>query len=138
MQLSIFDCRTMGAPFLLPDFAALRARVNSEASDWKKCPGSVDLDIVKFVKCRCSVKLQPVSLVRDVLFRSTLDKGRVKCSKGASPKSRLLRSLINTSRDDFNHCADTLWQQLLKYACAAGLHIPEDLPTCHILQTERN
>ena len=42
----ILDCRTIGLPFLLPDFAALRARVDSEASDWKKWPGSVDRDII--------------------------------------------------------------------------------------------
>lgn len=37
----------MGSPFLLPDFAALRALVDSEASVWKKCPGSVDRDMVE-------------------------------------------------------------------------------------------
>lgn len=35
----------MGLPFLFPDFAALRARVDSEASVWKKWPGSVDRDM---------------------------------------------------------------------------------------------
>lgn len=29
----------------MPDLAALRALVDSEASVWKKCPGSVDRDI---------------------------------------------------------------------------------------------
>ena len=32
-------------PYLLPDFAALLARIDSEASVWKKWPGSVDRDI---------------------------------------------------------------------------------------------
>lgn len=44
---NIFDCKTMGLPCLFPDFAALRARVDSDASVWKKCPGSVDRDIVE-------------------------------------------------------------------------------------------
>jgi hypothetical protein len=39
----------MGFPFLLPDFAALRARVDSDASVWKKCPGSVDRDMFKII-----------------------------------------------------------------------------------------
>ena len=42
----IFDWRTIGFPFLFPDLAALRARIASEASVWKKWPGSVDRDIV--------------------------------------------------------------------------------------------
>jgi hypothetical protein len=46
VTLSSFEVRTMGLPFLLPDLAALRARVDSEASVWKKWPGSVDRDIV--------------------------------------------------------------------------------------------
>lgn len=41
----IFDCSTIGLPFVLLDFAAFRARSDSEASVWKKCPGSVDRDI---------------------------------------------------------------------------------------------
>jgi hypothetical protein len=36
----------IGSPFLLPDLAALRALVDSEASLWKKCPGSVERDIL--------------------------------------------------------------------------------------------
>ncbi len=36
----------MGFPFLLPDLAALRALIESDASVWKKCPGSVDRDMV--------------------------------------------------------------------------------------------
>lgn len=39
----------MGFPFLFPDFAARRALVDSEASVWKKCPGSTDLDISDLV-----------------------------------------------------------------------------------------
>lgn len=46
ITLRILDLRTIGFPFLLPDLAALRARVDSEASVWKKCPGSVDFDIL--------------------------------------------------------------------------------------------
>ncbi len=47
ITLKILDCRTIGLPFLFPDFAALRALVDSDASVWKKWPGSVDLDIVR-------------------------------------------------------------------------------------------
>lgn len=32
---------------MLPDFAARRARIASEASVWKKWPGSVERDILK-------------------------------------------------------------------------------------------
>jgi WD40 repeat protein len=46
ITLRIFDWRTIGFPFLFPDLAALRARIASEASVWKKWPGSVDRDIV--------------------------------------------------------------------------------------------
>ena len=43
----IFEESTIGSPFLFPDLAALRPRVNSEASVWKKWPGSADRDIFR-------------------------------------------------------------------------------------------
>ncbi len=46
ITFNIFDCNTIGLPFLFPDFVALRARVDSDASVWKKWPGSVDRDII--------------------------------------------------------------------------------------------
>jgi hypothetical protein len=46
VRLRILDESTIGSPFLFPDLAARRARIDSAASVWKKCPGSVDRDIV--------------------------------------------------------------------------------------------
>lgn len=46
IALRILDWSTMGFPFLLPDFAALLALVASEASVWKKWPGSVERDMM--------------------------------------------------------------------------------------------
>ena len=53
IALRILDWSTIGFPFLLPDLAALRALVVSEASLWKKCPGSVERDILScwYVLC---------------------------------------------------------------------------------------
>lgn len=53
----------MGVPKVFPDLAARRARMASEASDWKKWPGSVERDILisgakKYVYVRvCKVVL---------------------------------------------------------------------------------
>jgi len=60
MALRILDWRFKGLPFLFPDFAALRARVDSEASVWKKWPGSVDRDMLRQFElvleaCSCSL-----------------------------------------------------------------------------------
>jgi len=51
IAFKILDWRTIGLPFLLPDLAALRARVASDASVWKKWPGSVDRDIPINIWC---------------------------------------------------------------------------------------
>lgn len=46
VTLRILDESTIGSPFLFPDLAARRARIDSAASVWKKWPGSVDRDMV--------------------------------------------------------------------------------------------
>ena len=43
----IFEDSTMGSPFLFPNLVALRARIDSAASVWKKWPGSADRDMVR-------------------------------------------------------------------------------------------